>query len=49
MLSKYEWDQLQKLYDNGMREWWDDKEKRDARYEADGEGWKEEEEKESKA
>ena len=34
MLSKYEWDQLQQLSYNVMPEWWYDREKRDARYEA---------------
>jgi len=47
MLSKQEWDELQQLSYNVMPEWWYDREKCNAMYEADEEGCKEWEKKES--
>ena len=48
MLSKQEWDELQQLSYNVMPEWWYDREKCDAMYEAYVEGCKQWQGKESK-
>ena len=46
MLSKQEWNNFQQLRYNVMPEWWWDRNKRDAHYQAYVDGYKEWEEKE---